>query len=118
MVRLATHHLKLDKFYWDAVKIGSKSFEVRRDDRGFQRGDVVVFHKYDNSQDNGGFCFVDGRYIKTCLGEELRTNREADSDKMKAEISYILTGGQFGIEPGYVVLGLAPAKNACGMEVV
>ena len=32
-----THHLKLDKYYWDAVKSGDKPFEVRRDDRGFLR---------------------------------------------------------------------------------
>ena len=103
---MQTHHLKLDKFYWDAVVRGEKPFEVRRDDRGFQRGDILFLHKYDMSNDNGGHCSYEGRYIRTCEGEELRTNREADSDKMKVEISYVLTGGQFGIEPGYVVLGI------------
>jgi hypothetical protein len=26
-------------------------------------------------------------------------------------ITYVLTGGQFGIEPGYVVLGLGPVAQ-------
>ncbi|KEJ91115.1 DUF3850 domain-containing protein [Synergistes jonesii] len=47
-----THHLKLDKYYWDAVKSGDKPFEVRKNDRGFQKGDVLCFHKYDCSEPN------------------------------------------------------------------
>lgn len=37
---MAEHHLKLDSHYFDAVASGDKNFEVRRDDRGFQKGDI------------------------------------------------------------------------------
>lgn len=36
-----THELKTLPQYWDAVQRGEKTFEVRRDDRGFQKGDVL-----------------------------------------------------------------------------
>jgi hypothetical protein len=83
------HILKCWPDYFDAIKAGLKPFEVRRDDRGFQRGDVLVLQRTD----------------------ERRHNVEYDyNGKVKHElrriISYVLTGGQFGIEPGYVVLGL------------
>jgi hypothetical protein len=76
------HELKTWSIYFDAVARGDKTFEVRRDDRGFQKGDILVLRRFDSRY----FCFT---------GERLRKR-----------ISYILTGGQFGIEPGYVVMGL------------
>lgn len=82
--RSVVHRLKTWGPYFDAVISGAKPFEVRRDDRGFQQGDrvqlVEVLH-YDDSV--------------------VPTGREA-----MYEITYVLTGGQFGIEPGHVVLGL------------
>ena len=36
-----THELKCLPVYFDAVKRGDKNFEVRRDDRGFQKGDTI-----------------------------------------------------------------------------
>jgi hypothetical protein len=81
----ATHRLKTWIPYFDHVVSGKKPFEVRRDDRGFQRGDRVRLVEV--SQPRKGM---------------IPTGREAEY-----EITYVLTGGQFGIEPGYVVLGLA-----------
>lgn len=82
---MVEHKLKCWPQFFDAIERGDKPFEVRRDDRGFQKGDIVIL---------------------------LRTY-ESDLDKadefyspLRRRITYILTGGQFGIEPGYVVLGL------------
>ena len=33
-----THELKTLPKYFDAIVVGEKTFEVRRDDRGFQKG--------------------------------------------------------------------------------
>jgi hypothetical protein len=81
---VTVHRLKTWVPYFDAVVDGRKPFEVRRDDRGFQCGDRV-------------------RLVEVCKPAPLPlpTGREAEY-----EITYVLTGGQFGIEPGYVVLGL------------
>ena len=84
---VTVHRLKTWIPYFDAVASGAKPFEVRRDDRGFQRGDRV-------------------QLIEVTRASFPRpTGREAE-----AEITYVLTGGQFGIEPGYVVLGLGVVR--------
>jgi len=85
------HELKTLPNYWDAVARGEKTFEVRRDDRGFQKGDVVTLVKYD----------PDKGYCKDKHGKSMEISRT---------ITYVLTGGQFGIEAGYVVLGLGEMK--------
>lgn len=42
-----THELKLQKEYADAVLIGDKSFELRFNDRGYQKGDYIQFNVMD-----------------------------------------------------------------------
>lgn len=46
-----THILKILKPFADAITSGEKSFEVRRNDRNFQKGDLVEF--YAVSETNG-----------------------------------------------------------------
>jgi hypothetical protein len=86
---VTVHRLKTWVPYFDAVTSGAKPFEVRRDDRGFQRGDRVQLTEVTRPEDG-----------------LIPTGREA-----MYEITYVLTGGQFGIEPGYVVLGLGTAAQ-------
>lgn len=81
-----THNLKTLPEYWHAVKRGEKTFEVRKDDRGFQVGDTLRL-----------FCGVSQQYME----------REYSDYR----ITYMLPGGQFGIEPGYVVLGLGDVEG-------
>ena len=87
------HTLKTWPAYFDAVKRGEKPFEVRRDDRGFQKGDILVLQR-----------------TKEHLLHEVETTGYGSNQKpmheMRKRITYVLTGGQFGIEPGYVVMGL------------
>ena len=42
------HKLKILPEYFEAVKSGSKTFEVRKDDRGFQAGDILFLQEYEN----------------------------------------------------------------------
>lgn len=77
-----THELKCWPQYFCAVRANEKKFEVRRDDRGFQKGDTLRLREWD--PDMGG--------------------RYTGNDEFR-KIKYVLTGGQFGLEPGYVVLG-------------
>lgn len=46
-----THKIKIEKPYADAVLSGDKTFEVRYDDRGYQKGDVVKFNVIENNYD-------------------------------------------------------------------
>ena len=87
------HVLKTLPVYFDAIKRGDKTFEVRRDDRGFQKGDVLVLQRL---RENGSTHLVDIDYNGRV------------SHEIRCRILWVLTGGQFGIEPGYVVMSLAP----------
>jgi len=37
------HHLKIEEKYLNAIKNGSKTFEIRYNDRDYQVGDILVF---------------------------------------------------------------------------
>ncbi len=41
------HRLKIWPSYYQAVKHGQKTFELRNNDRGFQCGDVVILKEFD-----------------------------------------------------------------------
>jgi len=41
------HELKIWPQYYEAVANGSKTFELRKNDREFQKGDEVVLKEYD-----------------------------------------------------------------------
>jgi len=75
------HVLKTWPAYFKEVLIGRKTFEVRRDDREFQVGDTLRLVEW--SQQTG------------------HTGRALDR-----RVTYVLPGGEFGIEEGYVVMGI------------
>jgi len=88
------HELETWAPYWDAISRGEKNFELRRDDRGFQKGDTLVLIRMKQSTSASGPSWIEDRDYNN--GQ--RT--------LSRKITYILTGGQFGLEPGYVVMGL------------
>jgi ASC-1-like (ASCH) protein len=76
------HWIKLDIAYCDAVLSGDKNFEVRVNDRGYQKGDLLKFKPL------------------TDLG--LTTHHEID--ERMYQITYVLNG--YGLKEGYVVFGI------------
>lgn len=42
---MTTHTLKIESPYFQAVKSGIKTFEIRHNDRGFQAGDEVILRE-------------------------------------------------------------------------
>jgi hypothetical protein len=81
------HEVKCWPPYFEAVTSGSKPFEVRKNDRGFQKGDALILKEWNPTYNYGSGTYT-GR-VHRCI------------------ITYVLPGGAFGIEPGYVVLGLS-----------
>lgn len=86
-----THELKTRPEYFQAVIDGVKPFEVRLDDRRFLVGDRLKLMEYEPNDDGHADPRRHGKY----------TGRIAI-----ANITYKLTGVQFGVMPGYCVLGL------------
>jgi len=84
------HELKLQQPFFDDVYFNKKEFEVRKNDRNYKVGDRLKLIEF-------------------------------PSDKPKfvlKDIKYILTGGQYGIEKGYVVLGLREISKAEPLSVI
>ena len=82
-----THHIKLSHHYADAVLSGQKNFEVRYNDRRYQRGDKIVFTVVDDA-------------------------RIAMSHPLSREtyiITYLVHG--YGLEKGWCVFGIKPLKE-------
>lgn len=80
------HRLKTEKHYYQAVELGIKTFELRRNDRNFQVGDIVTLYE-------------------TLSGVE--TGRELPPK----EIKYILYGGSFALPETHCILQLSSSIN-------
>lgn len=78
-----THEIKIQKEFAQAVYLGEKTFEVRDNDRGYQKGDLVKFQ------------VMDGWF-------ERPTHPLND---MTFEITYVL-GSFIGLAPNYVAFGI------------
>ena len=78
---MTIHNIKLQKEFADAVMEGDKNFEVRYNDCGYQKGDMVIFH------------VMDGIFQ---ISHPLNYKNY--------EITYVLNG--WGIKENYVVFGI------------
>lgn len=77
-----THELKTVNPHFTDVWEGRKTFEIRKNDRDFKIGDSLILKEYDPSTDS-----YSGRKI-TC------------------QITHILQGGEYGIDPDYCILSI------------
>lgn len=77
------HNIKIREEFADAVLSGEKSFELRENDRGYQRGDLIRFDVITwDGLHNYGHKLNDATFV----------------------ITYVLNG--WGLEPGYVALAI------------
>ncbi|MBR4182474.1 MAG: DUF3850 domain-containing protein [Lachnospiraceae bacterium] len=83
------HDLKILKHYATPVLEGIKTFEVRKDDRGYKKNDILRFHVTQPNGDPVPDHRLNGRQYL---------------------ITYILDMSQLGIEE-YVVLGIKPFQD-------
>jgi hypothetical protein len=75
------HYLKTEKEYYQDVERGVKTFELRKNDRNFQVGDMLFL-------------------CETIAGEHTGNRLPP------LEITYILHGGKYGLQEGYCILGI------------
>ena len=81
---IKTHWLKTEPAFFREIVTGSKTFEVRNNDRGFEVGDVLILQEY----------------LPAWAPKPGYSGRQ-----IKKKISYILDDPRFCRE-GYVILGL------------
>ncbi len=78
------HEMKIAPVWFDAVSSGAKRFELRKDDRGVEVGDMLVLREY--QRDEASYT---GRSVRR-------------------RVTYVLRDvPKFGLQPGYAIIGLA-----------
>jgi hypothetical protein len=85
VIKMTVHTLKCNTQSFVAIFDGFKEFEVRKNDRDYKIGDWLCLREWN---ENTG-------YTKHVI---------------KCQVKYILKGGQYGIEDGYVVMGINNIK--------
>ena len=78
------HNIKLNHHFCDAIYDGEKCFEIRRNDRGYQKGYVINFQAVD----------------------DIGLSMPHPVNGKQFVITYLLHG--FGIQDGYCVFGIKP----------
>jgi uncharacterized protein DUF3850 len=76
------HELKTWPLFFKRVLTGQKNFELRKDDRGFEIGDTLNLKEWDP------------------------ITNEYTGRTVLRRVTYILRGGEFGLEPGYVIMSI------------
>lgn len=83
------HDVKLGTTFFDDVKTGRKTFELRKNDRGYKEGDIIVLHEYKDGTTTGrtitkkivymleDFTGLEDGYCILGLGEAAETLQEA-----------------------------------------
>ena len=83
------HKLKIKECYWHEVWKGTKTFEIRKNDRNYKVGDVIHFIKVDDN------------------GKEL-PSKETYNDYV---ITYVFQGGEYGLDKDYCVFSIKELKE-------
>ena len=81
-----THPLKIRADFAGRILSGEKTFEIRKNDRDFQRGDEIVFQ------------------VVRLSGSAYEACKEHPLDGKVYTITYVLSG--WGLKEGYVALGI------------
>lgn len=79
---------KIFQQFADAILDGSKTFEIRQNDEGYQKGDIIKFNVVDDWK--------------------ITQHLHGLNDKLY-EITYVLSG--WGLQEGFVALGIKPCEE-------
>jgi hypothetical protein len=96
------HELKVWPDYFPRLADGSKTFEIRKDDRGFQAGDELVLRPFDPD-------------LNDDCGDEScwKYWRNPRYPVLRFRVGFVAKGTLFGLELGeYAVLSLLPMDEA------
>jgi uncharacterized protein DUF3850 len=81
---LTQHDLKVCPEFFEKLLSGEKTFEIRKDDRGFRAGDTLLLREY-------------------------LPGAEYTGRTLRREVTYLIGNGLFGVREDYVVMALGPS---------
>jgi hypothetical protein len=90
------HELKIWPQYYCRVADGTKTFEVRENDRGFQYGDIVILKEWDPEPENPNAAKHQARGF-------------TESRPLEFQVGYV-----FQLDSSRVVFSLLPTKKPKG----
>lgn len=76
------HELKILPEYFYEVLVGNKTFEIRKNDRNYKKGDTLILNEWDNC------------------------NKVFTGRRLFKKVTYIFEGGAFGLEKGFVIMSI------------
>ncbi len=96
------HELKIKSKYMEAIALGRKNFELRKNDRDYQEGDLIKFNVVDNKEqiftNNYSFSY---EHKGTYFHKDLNLTEEI------YKITYVLKDvPQYGLDADYCILGI------------
>lgn len=85
------HELKIKQKYFEDILSGKKTFEIRKNDRDFQEGDLLCFKIVDNKPESIRECFL------SALSYPFYVYR----------VTYVLKDiPEYGLDNDYCILGI------------
>ncbi len=84
------HKLKVDPLAFDELAAGRKSFEIRKDDRGFAVGDILMLQQTVNTGD------------EMAKGKPLVYTGELEC----VVVTHIIRGPSYGVAEGWAVMSI------------
>lgn len=91
-----THELKTDPEVFQALSIGAKTFEIRKDDRGFEVGDTLTLRETVSP----GCLMAHGARLEYTGRQEQR------------KVTHVLRGPMYGLSEGWVILSVEDPRIA------
>lgn len=89
---MKVHELKIEESWADDILYNGKNFEIRRNDRGYQKGDLIKFKVIED-------------FHPVCTWE----CKDHPLNGKYYEIMYVLSS--FGLQEGFVVLAIEPTNQ-------
>lgn len=112
------HELKTLPEYFQAVKRGEKTFELRRDDRPYAVGDTLLLREFDPDRWYAALAHVGPVRTGRDYAREVAKVDDAayTGDSLRVLVTYVLRGGPWLTE-GYVAMGVADSRQAAQRAV-
>lgn len=93
---MKTHELKLDIKYFDDVKSGKKNFEIRKNDRDFQVGDILELKAYVKGlKAFAKWGEIIDPFNNFRMSHNYMTCAEEDADTIKAKILNVVPADEY-----------------------
>lgn len=111
-----THQLKTLPVYFDAVKRGDKTFEICKNDRDFQTGDMLVLREYDPAKMPGPPAALANGMANGILSAPPSMPGDYTGAEIMVRVSYVFhdVHERYGLGRGYAILGLVIVGHGGG----